>query len=166
MGVLHINGWRFHYAKYTQEHSTAPVPNFLHRITRTDVSTKWQQTIKSLGVNTLRPRQDSRHFPDDIFKCILVNENVWISIKISLKFVPKGPINKIPALVPIMAWRRQGDKPSSLPVMVSLPTHICVTRPQWVNMWKYGTFISVFNYFCSLFQLNLDPKGILNIPLT
>ena len=34
-----------------------------------------------------------------IFKCILLNENVWSSIKISLKFVRKGPINNIPALV-------------------------------------------------------------------
>ena len=32
-----------------------------------------------------------------------------------------------------MAWRRSGDKPLSEPVMVSLLTHICVTRPQWVN---------------------------------
>ena len=32
-----------------------------------------------------------------------------------------------------MAWRRPGDKPLSEPMMVSLPTHICVTRPQWVN---------------------------------
>ena len=48
---------------------------------------------------------------DDIFKCIFLNENVWISIKISLKFVPKGLINNIPALVQIMAWRRVGDKP-------------------------------------------------------
>ena len=31
--------------------------------------------------------------------------------RISLKFVPKGPINNIPALVQIMAWRRSGDKP-------------------------------------------------------
>ena len=38
-------------------------------------------------INTLRPRQNSRHFPDDIFKCIFLNENVWISIKISPKFV-------------------------------------------------------------------------------
>ena len=52
---------------------------------------------------------------------------------ISLKFVPKGPINNIPALVQIMAWRRPGDKPISEPMMVSLLTHICVTRPQWVN---------------------------------
>ena len=72
-------------------------------------------------------------FPDDIFKCILLNENVWISIKISLKFVPKGPINNIQALVQIMAWRRPGDKPLSEPMMVSLLTHICVTRPQWIN---------------------------------
>ena len=35
-----------------------------------------------------------------------MNENVWIPIKISQKFVPKGPINTIPALVQIMAWRR------------------------------------------------------------
>ena len=61
--------------------------------------------------NTLSPRQNGRHFPDDIFKCLFLNENAWISIKISLKFVPNGPINKIPALVQIMAWRRSGDKP-------------------------------------------------------
>ena len=83
--------------------------------------------------NSLRPRQDGRHFPDDIFKCIFLNENVWISIKISLKFVSKGSINNIAALVQIMAWRRPGDKPLSEPMMVSLLTHICVTRPQWVK---------------------------------
>ena len=86
-------------------------------------------------VNTLRPRQNGRHFPDDIFKCIFLNENVWIPIKISLKFVPRGPINNIPAMVQIMAWRRPGDKPLSEPMMVSSLTHICVTRPQWVKGW-------------------------------
>ena len=83
--------------------------------------------------NTLRPRQNGRHFADDIFKCIFLNENVWISIEIPLKFVPKGPINNIPALVQIMGWRRPGDKPLSELMMVNLPTHICVFRPQWVN---------------------------------
>ena len=86
-------------------------------------------------LNTLRPRQNGRHFADDIFKCIFLNENVWIPIKISLKFVPKGPINNIPALVQIMAWRRPGDKPLSEPMMVSLMMHICVTRPQWVKFY-------------------------------
>ena len=70
--------------------------------------------------NTLRPRQNCRYFADDIFKCIFLNENVWISLKISLKFIPKGSINNIPALVQIMAWRRPGDKPLSEPMMVSL----------------------------------------------
>ena len=83
--------------------------------------------------NTLRPRQNGRRFADNTFRCIFLNENVRISIKISLKFVPKGPINNIPSLVQIMAWRRSGDKPLSEPMMVSLPTHICVTQPQWVN---------------------------------
>ena len=86
-----------------------------------------------INFNTLRPRQNGRHFPDDIFKCIFLNENVIISIKNSLKFVPKVPINNIPALVQIMAWRRPGDKPLSEAMMVSLLTHICVTRPQWVK---------------------------------
>ena len=51
-----------------------------------------------------------RHFVDDIFKCIFLNENTSISINISLKFVPEGRINNIQALVQIMAWRWLGDK--------------------------------------------------------
>ena len=70
------------------------------------------------AVNTLRPTQDGNHIPDDIFKCILLNENAKISIKISLKFVPKAPINNIPALIQIMARRRRGDKPLSEPMIV------------------------------------------------
>ena len=58
-----------------------------------------------------------RHFTGDIFRCIFVNENFFILIKFSLKFVSKGPINNIPALVQIMAWRRSGDKPLSEPML-------------------------------------------------
>ena len=87
-------------------------------------------------VNTMRPRQNGRRFADDTFKCISLNENVRISIKISLKFVPKGPINNNLALVQIMARLWSGDKPLSEPMMVSLLTYICITptRPQWVNV--------------------------------
>ena len=60
--------------------------------------TLWN-TYSVLPINTLRPRRNEQHFADDIFKRIFFNENVWISIKISLEFVPKGPINNIPALV-------------------------------------------------------------------
>ena len=75
---------------------------------------------------------DACHFAHDIFKWIFLNENAWILLKISLKFVPKVGINNIPALVQIMACRRPGGKPLSEPMMVSLLTHICVTPPQWV----------------------------------
>ena len=40
-----------------------------------------------------------RHFAGDNFRCIFVNENVCILIKISLKFVTKKPIDNSPALV-------------------------------------------------------------------
>ena len=83
--------------------------------------------------NTLRPRENVRDFADDNFKCIFLNENYKIPIRISLKFVPGSPIDNIPALVRIMAWRRPGDKPLSELMMISFFTHVCVTRPQWVN---------------------------------
>ena len=107
-----------------------PQPNI------TAVRDAWQQHTLYTGeqcVNTLRARQNWRYFADDIFKCILLHENAWIQNRISLKFVPKGPINNILWLVQIMAWRRRGDKLLSEPMMVSSLTHICVTRPQWVN---------------------------------
>ena len=54
---------------------------------------------------------------DDIFKCIFLNENDRIPIKISLKFVPRSPIDNKPVLVQVMAWRRIGDKPLSEPML-------------------------------------------------
>ena len=47
----------------------------------------------SLVFNSLRPRQNRRHFADDVSKCNFLNGNVWIPIKISLEFVPQGPID-------------------------------------------------------------------------
>ena len=90
--------------------------------------TQWENTLLNYidaqkqpwdNINTLSPRQNGRHFADDIFKCIFFNENICISIKISLKFVPKCPINNIPALVQIMAWCRPGDRPLSEAMMVN-----------------------------------------------
>ena len=98
------------------------------------LDTKWILGVSQF--NTLRPRQDGRRFPDDIFKWLFLNEIIWISIKISLNFFPMALINNIPALVQIMAWRRPGDKPLSEPMIVRLTTHICVTRPQWVKTWR------------------------------
>ena len=117
-------------------------------------------------LNTLRLRHGC-HSPDDILKCIFLNENVWISLKISLNFVPKGPINNIPALVQIMAWRSAGDKPLSEPMAVCLLTHICVTWPQWVKecsgpyyMWKPKQ--NEHNFVIILFQMHVLEINILS----
>ena len=54
---------------------------------------------------------------DDIFKCIFMNEKVCISSRISIKFVPEGPINYKPASVQVMAWRQTGVKPLPEPML-------------------------------------------------
>ena len=46
--------------------------------------------------------------PDDIFKYILLNWNRYMVVEMSPRFVPKGSVNNIPALVQIMVWRRSG----------------------------------------------------------
>ena len=82
---------------------------------------------------TLRPRQNCRRLADNIFKCILLHENVWISLKIALKFAPRLRINNIPALVQMMSSHQPGAKPLSELMMVKLLTHIRINRPQWVK---------------------------------
>ena len=73
-----------------------------------------------------------------ILQTMFSNAFSWMKVyEFGLKFhwrlFPKGPINNIPALLQIMAWRRPGHKPLSEPMMVVSSMHICVTRPQWVN---------------------------------
>ena len=63
-------------------------------------------------------------------------------LKFHWSFFPKGRINNIPSLVQIMAWRLPGDKPLSEPMMVRLPAHICVARPQWVKK-KTTSYINI-----------------------
>ena len=106
---------------------------------------QWCQSVTG-AINSLRPRQNDRLFADDTFKRILLNEIIRISTKNSLKFIPKGLINNIPALALIMAWCRPGDKPLSEPMLVRSLTHICVTRPQWVNTLAPGRFQFDFRF--------------------
>ena len=113
------------------------------------------------------------------FQMTFSNVFYWIQIyeffiKNLLKFVSKGPISNISTLVQIMPWRRQGDKPLSEQMMLWLPTHICVTRPQWVkplnkpgclwgktnqNHWNqsYTLAVTVFCHMDSKFQHKILP---------
>ena len=124
-------------------------------------------------INILRPRQNGHRFTNIIFKCILLNENVWNLIKISLKIVPKGPINNIPALVQIMAWPQPCDKPWLYEaIMGRLPTHICVTRPQWLKpsswtkcFWMHDFQLYFWIIILCIFieiELRLFPVGLID----
>ena len=92
-------------------------------------------------INTLRLRQNGRHFADNFIKCIFFKENFWILNKISLKYAPQGLIDNMAALVQIMAWRWRGDKPLSEPMMAGLLMHICVTQPQWIKPFLFQLFV-------------------------
>ena len=119
MLLLHYDTCRF-----------ALLPRTMTRYSR-QKSAKYQNgNANTFMSNYMSPGLNGHHLPDDIFKWIFMNENALIAINISLKFVPMGPINSIPALVQIMPWRQPGDKTLSEPMLVSLLTHIFFTRPQ------------------------------------
>ena len=59
-------------------------------------------------ITHLPPEQDGRHFADDKFKCIFMNNMFCILTSISLTFVLKGPNGNKSVLVQLMAWRQTG----------------------------------------------------------
>ena len=104
--------------------------------------------MQLVWLNTMGPGQNGRHFSDDIFKCLFLNENIRISIEISLKFVPRGPINNIPALSQIMAWRRSGDKPLSERCLVYWRIYASLGPDELTENWCMMTF-SALLAFCA-----------------
>ena len=86
-----------------------------------------------------------KHFADDILICILFSEKVWILIKISLMFLPKGPIDNMFALDQMIAWCRPGDKPLSKTMLVRLVQHTSRVSSQkgptrHAYAWQIGPF--------------------------
>ena len=75
--------------------------------------------------NTLRPRQNDRQFLDDILKCIYKFRFHW-------RLFPRVQ------LTIFQHWHWPGDKPLSETMMVSSQTHMCVTRPEWVNSSRHN----------------------------
>ena len=96
--------------------------------------------VNIIIIDSSLPGQNGRHFADDIFRCIFVNEKLCILIKISLKFVPKDLIDNYSTLVQVMAWCRRGNKPLPEPMLPSSLTHLWGTRGRW-GKWKVSTFV-------------------------
>ena len=125
----------------------------------------WQDPVTHAldDVNTLRPRQNGRHFVDDISRCIFVK--FCILIKISLKFVPMSPINNIPALVldnGSAPNRRQAiiwtdADPIHWRIYVSLGgdeltlTSWMKKKTQWKCIYKFYVYPSTPQYPCQYF---------------
>ena len=61
---------------------------------------------------------------DDIFKCILSNEDDRILIQISLNLIPRSPIDNKPALVQVMAWCWIGNKPLPEPMIAQFTDYM------------------------------------------
>ena len=86
---------------------------------------RWYGDVSAVpSFNTLRLRRTRRHFEDDNFKYIFLNNYVWILNKISLKFIPTGQINNVPELDPIIARQQPGDRPLMLSLIFA-----------WINAW-------------------------------
>ena len=111
----------------------------------------YMEFFGKLHINSFPPGQNIRHFADDISRWIFLNENVWISMKISLNFVPKGSINNITALVySVPSHYLNQCSPDSL-------THMCGTRGRWVKRHFVGRKQSHFHQIHrNLFQMVLS----------
>ena len=141
--------------------------NYVCYIYYTMINKPWSQMCRFniwININTLRSKQNCIHVPDEIFKYIFLDKNVWIPIKISLKF--NVPINNISALLHIIAWRWPGAQPLSETMSVKLPTHMCVTRPQWVKCnvlfakWRQS-YVSILTQIIALSQYWIIIKSVL-----
>ena len=74
-----------------------------------------------------------------------INLLEWISIQISLKFVPKNPIDNKSALVQVMAWCRTADKP--------LP------EPMLTKFTDAYIYIYIYIYICGTMGSNMHVFG-------
>ena len=107
------------------------------------VKTRRHENVRHNNLNSSPPGQTGRHFADDIFKYIFLNEKFCILIRISLKFVPKGQIDYRWALVQIMAWRRPSDKPLCEPMMVGLYIFVHMRIPHLTLFFKQIWYIAL-----------------------
>ena len=80
-------------------------------------------------LNAFPPGQNGRHFPDDISKCIFMNEEFRILVQMSLNLVPVGPINNKSALILVMAWPQRGTNPLGEPILTQFID--AYMRPSW-----------------------------------
>ena len=114
-----------------------------------------------IWINSSFFEQNGCHFAEVIFKCIFMNEKFCILIPISLKFLPKGPIDNKSTPVQVMAWRRAGDKSLPWTSADPVPWRIYVALGGDVKLWTHKGHpmphrsVKLWNTLCEYFQETL-----------
>ena len=117
---------------------------------------KYQPSLFPALINTLRSKQNVRHFTRRHFRIHFLDWMQDVIKNVLHKFVPKGATDNIPALFQSMALCWPSDKPLSEPMMVSLLTHICATLSQWVNLVNTSGFSNQYQWYPSIVD---DTRG-------
>ena len=92
---------------------------------------KW---VSKTSFNSSPAGQFGGKMANDIFNYISFNENVWISIKMSLKFIPKGQVDNKSVLFQVMAWCHHATSHYLNQCWPSSLTHICDSPGRWVKV--------------------------------
>ena len=112
-------GFPFHRTSYLLQYNIDILMAFTS--SRSGINTNTSMSV--FMFYKLKLIQNVQHLADDIFKCIFLNEHFRITNKISLKYALWGLIDNMSALVQIMAWCREGDRP--LIVSSDIRVYIC-----------------------------------------
>ena len=99
-------------------------------------------TYVLLSLNSSLPGKNDRHFVNDFFKRICMNEKCCILICISQKLVPKGPTDNKSALIVVMSWCRSGDKPLPEPMLTQFTD--AYMRQQGLTHWDRDKMAIIF----------------------
>ena len=112
-----------------------------------------------LVLNTFKTRQNGRHFPDDIVKCKSSNENIYFD-KYFTAVCSRGPMNDIPALVQIMAWRRPGDNQLSEAITDTGINDLAIAKERETIICAHFMPCIVFGNYTSKKNVYLDTHTI------
>ena len=99
------------------------------RIKEKDLTGRLVEESAFCIINSSFAEQNGRHFADDNFECIFEKEKLWISIQMSMNFVPKSSIDNKSLLFKVMVWCQTGGKPLPEPMLAQFTD---------VYMWHKG----------------------------
>ena len=105
-------------------------------------------------LSTLGPTLNGCYFPEAFSKAFCWNENIWILIRMSLKFFLNSPIGNILALAVIMAWLL------TFYLIAHLPWYIY--NGDYTREFKWNSLYKILFYFSNI-VLTLSSEHLLSL---